>query len=111
MLQSYLRKIPTSIEILIVTGCLLSVTTADPSVQPLNGSVVFLKETDIFLTDNSWRIAIEIDLNPYEEAISTIRAHLLAVEQRRKDFTFTSELQPVETLLTTLESKLHSFNP
>jgi len=108
MLQSYLRKIATSIEILIVTGCLLSIATADPSVQPLNGSVVFLKETDIFLTD-SWRIAIEIDLNPYEEAISTIRADLLAEEQRRKDFTFTSELQSIETLLTALESKLHSF--
>jgi len=80
MLQSYLRKIATSIEILIVTGCLLNITTAGPSVQPLNGSVVFLKETDIFLTDDSWRIAIEIDLNSYEEAISTIRADLLAVE-------------------------------
>jgi len=70
---------------------------------------VFLKETNIFLTDYSWRIAIQIDLNPYEEAISTIRADLLAVEQRGKDFIFTSELQSIETLLTTLESKLHSF--
>jgi hypothetical protein len=69
---------------------------------------VFLKETDVFLTD-SWCIAIEIDLNPYEEALSTIRSDLLAVEQRRKDFTFTSELQSIETLLTSLESKLHSF--
>jgi hypothetical protein len=68
---------------------------------------VFLKETDIFLAYDSWRIAIEID--PYEEAISTVRADLLAVEQRRKNFTFTSELQSIETLLTTLESKLHSF--
>ena len=70
---------------------------------------MFLKETNIFLTDDSWRIAIQIDLNPYEEAISTIRADLLAVEQSRKDFTFTSELQSFETLQTTLESKLHSF--
>jgi hypothetical protein len=70
---------------------------------------VFLKETDILLTDDSWRIAIEIDLNPYEEAISTIRTDFLAVEQSRKDFTFTSELQSIETLLTSLESKLHSF--
>jgi hypothetical protein len=61
---------------------------------------VFLKETDIFLTDDSWRI-VQIDLKPYEEAISTIRADLLAVEQRRKDFTFTFELQSIETLLTT----------
>jgi len=34
---------------------------------------------------------------------------LLAVEQRRKEFTFTSELQSIDTLLTTLESKLHIF--
>jgi len=109
MLQSYLRKISTSIEILIVPGCLLSITTADPSVQSLNGSAVFLKETDIFLTDDVWRIAIEIDLNPYEEAISTIRTDLQTVEQRKKELTFTSELQSIGTLLATLESKLHSF--
>ena len=70
---------------------------------------MFLKQTDIFLTHDSWRIAIQIDLNPYEEAIFTIRADLLAIQQRRKDFTFTSELQSIETLLTTLESKLHSI--
>jgi hypothetical protein len=109
MLQSRLHKIATSIEILIVTGCILSITSADPSVQTLNGSVVFLEETDIFLTDDSWRITIEIDINPYEEAISTIRADLLAVKQLRKNVTFTSELQSIETLMTTLESKLHSF--
>jgi hypothetical protein len=50
-----------------------------------------------------------MDVNLYEEAISTIRADLLAVEQRRKDFNFSSELQSTETLLTTLELKLQSF--
>ena len=62
-----------------------------------------------FLTDDSWRIAIQIDLYPYDETISTIRADLLAVEQRRKDFTFTFKPQSIETLLTALESKLHNF--
>jgi hypothetical protein len=70
---------------------------------------VFLKETNIFLTDDSWRISFQNDLNPYEEAISTIRADLPTVEQRRKEFTFTSEFQSIETLLTTLESNLPSF--
>jgi hypothetical protein len=75
----------------------------------LNGDVVFLKETDIFLTDDAWRIAIEINLNPYEEAISPIRSDLQAVQQRRKKFTFASELQSTEKSLATLGAKLHNF--
>jgi len=69
---------------------------------------LFLKETDIFLTDDSWRIAIEIDLNPYEEAISTIRADLIAVEQRRKDFILPPNYSQLKHSLQH-ESKLHSF--
>ena len=79
------------------------------STSALNHSVVFLKENDVILANDMWHVALDLNTNAYEEIISTIRADLLAVEQRRKEFTFTSELQSIETLLTTLESKLHSF--
>ena len=70
---------------------------------------MFLKETDVFLTDDSWRIAIEIDLNPYVEAISTIRADLIALQQRRKDFILPPNYSQLKHSLQH-ESKLHSFN-
>jgi len=45
----------------------------------------------------------------HEEAIVTIKVDLLTAEKQRKEFTFISELRAIQTLLTVLGSKLHSF--
>jgi hypothetical protein len=39
-----------------------------------------LKETDVILTNDAWRVAIDLDTSTYEEIIPTIRADLLEVE-------------------------------
>jgi len=72
---------------LYFTGFLLNVVVAEPIVQPLNHTVVFLKETEIVFTSDTWRIALNIDLSTYREMISTIRTDLLSVEQWNKEFT------------------------
>jgi hypothetical protein len=46
---------------------------------------------------------------PYQDALSTIRGDLLAIEQHEQEFTSTSELKLTEALLATLESKLKAF--
>ena len=89
-----------------VTGFLLNVVIAEPFVQPLNHTVVFLKETEMVFTNDTWRIALNIDLSKYHEIISTIRTDLLTVEQQKKAFTPISELKPIEIFLNILESKL-----
>ena len=61
------------------------------------------------MSSDIWRIAMDVTLMPYEEAISTIRGDLLAVEESKQEFASTSELSQIETLLTTLESKLQAF--
>jgi len=71
-------------KILYVTGFLLNVVVAETFVQPLNHTVVFLKETEIVFTSDTWRIALNIDLSTYHEKISTIRTDLLSVEQQKK---------------------------
>jgi len=46
----------------------LSVVIAEslePFVQPLNNNVIFLKETDIIITKDAWRIAVDIDVRTY----------------------------------------------
>ena len=48
-------------------------------------------------------------MEPYEEAFSIIRGYLLTLEERKQEFTFNSELKLIDTLLTTLETKLHSL--
>ena len=70
---------------------------------------MFLKEGDVILSSDIWRVAIDVTVMPYEDTISAIRGDLLAVEQHKQEFTSTSELKLIETLLTTLESKLQTF--
>jgi hypothetical protein len=61
------------------------------------------------LSSDVWRVAINLDLNSYEEAISTIRTDIRLIEGQRNEFTPVSELKQVEILLDTLELKLHYF--
>ena len=93
-----------------VTGILLNVVVAEPFVQYLNHTVVFLKETEIVFTSDTWRIALNIDLSMYHEIISTIRTDLFSVEQRKKEFTPIFELKQIEVFLNILESKLYDFH-
>ena len=83
----YTVSFDSCFKILYVTGFLLNVVVAEPFVQPLNHTVVFLKETEIDFTSDMWRIALNIDLSTYPEIISTIRTDLLSVEQKKKEFT------------------------
>jgi len=61
------------------------------------------------LSNDVWRIAIVVEMEPYEEAVSIIRGDLLTVEERKQEFTFNSELKWIDTLLTTLETKLRAL--
>ena len=61
------------------------------------------------MSNDVWRIAIDVKMEPYEEALSIIRGDLLTVEERKQEFTFSSELKLMDTLLMTLETKLHTF--
>ena len=86
----------------------MSLILAEPSIQPLNSSVIILKQKDIIVTDDAWRIAIDIDVNVFEEALSTIKADLILIESQKQEFTPLPELKQIETLLNTLELRLHS---
>jgi hypothetical protein len=72
---------------------MLNLTAADLLIQPLNYSVVFLKEKDVILTNDVWLIAIDFDEGPYEEVFSTIKEDLLNIEGRKKELTNISELK------------------
>jgi len=80
---------------------LLSIA-AETFVHPLQRSITFLKERDITLSNDVWRIAIDVEMEPYEEALSIIRGDFLTVGERKQEFN--SELKLIDTLLTTLET-------
>ena len=92
-----------------VTGCLLNNVVAEPYIQPLNHSVAFSKERDIIISSDAWRVAINLDKNTYEEAISTIRTDLRLIEGQKTEFTPVLELKQIASLLDALELKLHDF--
>ena len=52
-----------------------------------------LKEKEIILSNGVRRIAIDVEMEPYEEALSIIRGDMLTVEERKQEFTFNSELK------------------
>jgi hypothetical protein len=75
----------------------------------LNHSVAFSKERDIIISSDAWRVAINLDTNTYEEAISTIRTDLRLIEGQKTEFTPVLELKQIASLLDALEMKLHDF--
>jgi hypothetical protein len=83
---------------------------AEPYVQPLNNTVVFVKETEVAFTSDTWRVVLNIDLSTYHEIISNFRADLFSVEQLKKEFTPISELNRIENFLNTLDGKLYDFH-
>jgi hypothetical protein len=60
--------------------------------------VIFSKHMDVILTNNAWRVAIDLDTSQYEEVISTLKSDLLLVESQKKEFTPVSELHKIESL-------------
>ena len=87
----------------------MNLILAELSIQPLNNRVIILKQKGITVTDDAWRIAVDIDVNVFEEALSTIKADLLLTESQKQEFTPISELKQIETLRNTLELRLPNF--
>jgi hypothetical protein len=95
---------------LYVTGILLSTIVAAQIVQPLDNAFLFLKETEVTLSDDEWHILLRIDLSTYHDIISTVKSDLLLVERQKQAFTPISELKQIELLLHTLDSRLNEFH-
>jgi len=68
-----------------------------------------LKESDIFLTRETWRIALDLNLSTYNAIISTVKADISSVELQKWKFTSVSEFRQIETQLKILEHKLNDF--
>jgi len=66
-------------------------------------------ERDFILSNDQWRVGVNVNLRTYHEVLSTVKLDLLAVEQQRKKFTSTSELKQIELFVQILEDKLHDL--
>jgi hypothetical protein len=84
VISAFTRDSDIAQKFLTVTGCLLHLVAAELYIQAANRSVIFLKERDLVLTSDYWRIAIDVNVEPYEEAILTIKEDSLTAEKQRK---------------------------
>jgi len=78
-------------------------------IQPLSHGVVFVKEKDIVFTNDAWRVAVNLDTTPYEDATSKVLEDLRIVNKYKKEFTSIAELQQIEMFLNTMETRLNYF--
>ena len=58
-------------------GYMLRLLAEELLIQPLNYSVVFLKEKNVIFTNDVWRNVIDFDMGPYEEVIWAVKEDLL----------------------------------
>ena len=70
---------------------------------------MFLEDRNVIITNDAWRVAIELETQVYEDAIATVRNDLASVYKQGKQFTPVAELKQVGNLLNTLESRLANF--
>jgi signal-transduction protein with cAMP-binding, CBS, and nucleotidyltransferase domain len=91
---------------LCVTGLWPTLVAAQVFLHPLNGSVVFFKTQEVILTSDIWRVVINLDLEVYEDIVSTVRNDLHLIQTQMEEFTSVQELQQVEKLLNNVEVKL-----
>jgi hypothetical protein len=95
---------------LYVTGLFLSANIVAQIVQPIDHAVLFLKETDVVVLSDLWRVVLHIDLSTYHDIIATVNSDLLLIEQQRQAFTPIAELKQVKLLLHTLDARLKDFH-
>jgi len=93
---------------LYVSGRFLNVEKTKVQVLPVNKSVLFLKEKNIIVPSDAWRVAIDLATQVYEDTIA-IRNYLTSGDTQRKEFTPVAELKQVGNLLNTLELILSNF--
>jgi len=73
---------------------------------PLNQSVVFVKQQDVILTNDYWRIIVHYDFAEFEEAITTLHEDLTRVKGSAKQVTSIAELRQMDLALSSFEGKL-----
>jgi hypothetical protein len=95
---------------LYVTGLLLCEVVQTQYVQPLNGSVIFLKEANLILTDDEWRVILNVNLSTYQDVVYVIKNDFFMIEKQKQEFTPIIELKQFETYLKMLEDKLQEFH-
>jgi hypothetical protein len=77
--------------------------------RPQNNSVMFVKQSDIVVTSDYWKVIINFDLSPYEIAINMVRNQLTELTNTTRYPSQVVEVQQIHFALETLEGRLQTL--
>jgi hypothetical protein len=87
--------------LMVVRG--LSVQVAD---TPLSGGVAFMKEADVYVTSDSWKVVVNFDFTDYKDEITTLRTEITEMVPLTECSTQIAELKQVLLQVNFLEAKV-----
>jgi len=92
---------------------MLNFGRSDIVMTELEHTALFVKERDVILTSNWWRVVINFETAPYEEIIAKLSEDIQhtrrTVNNNNNQFAPIGELKQVEKLITELEKELTTF--
>jgi hypothetical protein len=95
--------------LIIVSGLIIYLSGADVINTPLNGCVILVEEKPVILTNDYWKIVININLSIYEDVIADLCGDLFQIEEFTRTYSAVREMQQVESTLASLEDKLREL--
>jgi hypothetical protein len=79
------------------------------SITRIENNTIFIKQKEVILTSDEWKIVINLDLDTYEEIVARLRLELKHIHKAKTEFAPINELLQVENLLNKLEDAVISF--
>ena len=91
--------------IYLFTGLLICVCGAEIIKSPIINSVIIIKKADIVLTNDHWKVAVNLKFTPFDREIEILRSDMEVVEKVTHRTSLIDELLWVQTAVNPLESK------
>jgi hypothetical protein len=92
-----------------VSCFLVIIVGAEVVNKPLSGSLAFVKDKDIYVTSEYWRIIVNFGFTEYKEVTTQLRTEIFELQDIVKLTAPAGELQHLKKALNSLESKLRSL--
>jgi hypothetical protein len=94
---------------LCVAGCVIVTEAGELNVKVLTHNTVFIQEKDAILTNDKWRIVVDLDVKFYESTVTELRADLQEIYSLKSRYAPINELRQVEQLLTDVEHEISLY--
>jgi hypothetical protein len=77
--------------------------------NPLNGSVAFVKNSDVYMTSDYLRIVVHFGFKEYDEVVAQLQTEVFGLQEITKLVAPAGELDHLKKALNSLENKLRSL--